>query len=107
MVVDGWENEIALLSEEVSIKTVSTTTDAPNDGVTAGVRHKMIVSDFHKLLQQADTARRSDWLAINDAKKDPVIEMAMFPVRTVAKPDAVLLKKPLEEIGAGYEKNKL
>ena len=68
MVVNGRENEIALLSVEVIIKTETSKTEEPNEGVTAGVRHNKIVSDFQMLPEQADAARRRDWLAINDAK---------------------------------------
>ena len=94
-----------MLRLDTVINTVTTKRDESDDGETAGVRHNIIVSDFQMLLQQADAANFSDWLAINDEKNEPAIVIAMLPVCIDVKLDAVSLNDALEEIGAGYEKN--
>jgi hypothetical protein len=72
--------------------------------VEAGLRHNNMVSDFHELLRQADATKRSDWLAADDEKKEPTIEIPVLPVSIVANPKEVPLKTASEEMGAGYEK---
>jgi hypothetical protein len=101
----GGTNETATLRLDDSNATVTTKKDGGvNVAVVAGLRHNNMVSDFHELLRQADATKRSDWLAADDEKKEPTIEIRVLPVSIVANPEEVPLKTASEEMGAGYEK---
>ena len=101
LVINGGRNEIILLKFDCSNKTVTTKREGVSEDVAAGVRQNTKVSDLHVLLRQADVIKRRDWLAANDEKKDPIIEMATLPVLIAANLEEIVLKETLEAMGAG------